>query len=286
MALDQVDVDKLDPDSGQEKEMSFFDHLEELRWHIVRSLLAIMVFAVAAFLAKEFVFNTIIFGPKNKDFFTYGILCRLSEQLNLGDTLCIGPPDFDFVTPNFGELFLTHLKVSFMAGLICAVPYLFWEVWRFVKPGLYENEKKMTRYAVGICSTLFLIGVLFGYYIISPFAITFLAGYELPGVVAQPSLSSYISYMVMLTLPVGLVFELPVAVFVLARLGLVTASVMKIYRRHAYVVIIILASIITPPDVFSQILISVPLIFLYEVSISIAKRVEKKQMALMKMDEK
>ncbi len=264
--------------------MSFFDHLEELRWHLFRSAIAILVFGIAAFVFKEFVFNTIIFGPKDKDFVTYHVLCDISKALGLGDVLCMGPPDFDFVTPNFGELFLTHIKVSFIAGLICSVPFLFWEVWRFVKPGLYDNEKKLTRYAVGICSSLFLTGVLFGYFVISPFAITFLAGYELPGVVAQPSLSSYISYIVMLTLPVGLVFELPVAVYVLTKLGLLTSSLMKTYRKHAFIVIIVVSSIITPPDVFSQILISLPLIVLYEVGITIARRVEKKETALAKLD--
>jgi len=273
MALDQVDVDKLD----KEREMSFFDHLEELRWHIFRSAIAILIFGGMAFVFKEFVFNTIIFGPKSRDFVTYHILCNLSHSLHLGEILCIGPPDFDFVTPNFGELFLTHIKVSFIAGLICSAPYLFWEIWKFIKPGLYEKERKVTRFAVSICSSLFLLGVLFGYFVISPFAITFLAGYELPGVVAQPSLSSYINYMVMLTLPVGLVFEMPVAVYVLTKLGLLTSGFMKSYRRHAFVIIVVVASIITPPDVFSQVLISLPLILLYEVSIRIAKRVEKKE---------
>ncbi|HFA49293.1 MAG TPA: twin-arginine translocase subunit TatC [Bacteroidetes bacterium] len=281
MALDQVDVDKLD-EKGVEKEMTFFEHLEELRWHILRSMSAILLFGIAAFVGKDFIFNTIIFGPKNKDFITYEILCNISESMGLGQSLCIGPPDFDFVTPNFGELFLTHIKVSFIAGIICSIPYLFWEIWRFVKPGLYEHEKNMARYSVGVCSALFLFGVAFGYFIISPFAITFLAGYELPGVVAQPSLGSYINYMVMLTLPVGLVFEMPVAVYVLTRLGLLTSDFMKTYRRHAYLIILVMASIITPPDVFSQILICVPLILLYEVSISISKKVEKKERALMK----
>ncbi len=277
MALDQIDVAPKDKGAVEVKEMTFFDHLEELRWHIMRSVVAILVVAVVAFVMKDVLFNVIIFGPKQPDFVSYRVLCSLSHALGIGETLCIGPPPFDFITPNFGELFLTHIKVSFMAGVIAASPYILWEVWRFVKPGLYDKEVKVAKYAVAICAFLFLAGVLFGYFIIAPFAVTFLAGYELPGVVAQPSLGSYISYLVMLTVPVGLVFELPVAVHVLARLGVVSSVMMKSYRKHAVVVIVVLASIITPPDVFSQILISVPLMMLYEVSIVVAKRVEKQE---------
>lgn len=262
--------------------MSFFDHLEELRWHIFRSVVAVFVIGIAVFIAKDFVFNTVIFGPKQPDFITYILLCRFSHWANIGETLCIAPPDFQFVTPNFGEPFLVHIQVSLVLGVIGAIPFIFWEIWKFVKPGLYERERQLTRYAVGICSSLFLLGVLFGYYIVAPFAVSFLAGYNLPGVTPFPSLSSYIGYMVMLTMPTGLIFELPVAVYVLTKLGIVSSAFMKSYRRHAAVVIVIVAAIITPPDVFSQVLISVPLILLYEVSITIAKRVEKQEKALMK----
>lgn len=277
MALDQIDVAPKGEEAVEVKEMTFFDHLEELRWHIMRSVVAILAVAVVAFIMKDVLFNTIIFGPKQPDFISYKVLCSLSHALGIGETLCIGPPPFDFITPNFGELFLTHIKVSFIAGVIAASPYILWEAWRFIKPGLYDQEVKVARYAVLICSSLFLAGVFFGYFVIAPFAVTFLAGYELPGVVAQPSLGSYISYLVMLTVPVGLTFELPVAVHVLTRLGIVGSKMMKSYRKHALVVIIVLASIITPPDVFSQVLISVPLMMLYEVSIIVAKRVEKQE---------
>lgn len=283
MALDQVDVDKLD-ENGAEAEMSFFEHLEELRWHILRSAIAIFAFSIIAFLLPNIVFEKVILAPKYDTFITYEFLCGLSESLNLGESLCISPKPFDFVNKEFGELFFMHIKISFIVGFICAFPYLFWEVWRFIRPGLYETEQKATRFAVFICSLLFFMGVMFGYFVISPFAITFLANYELPGAGEfQPTLSSFISYMVMLTLPVGIIFELPVLVYVLARLGLVTAAFMKTYRRHSIVVIFVLASIISPPDVASQILISLPLLLLYEVSIRIAKRVEKKQQALMKV---
>jgi len=281
MPLDQVDVDKMD--EQKEEEMTFFEHLEELRWHILRSFLAIFVFGILAFIFPKFVFEDVILAPKSADFISYKLLCNLSDSLGLGKALCISPNPFDFVNKNFGELFFMHIKISFMVGLVCAFPYLIWEIWKFVKPGLYEKEQRVTKYAVGVCSLLFFTGVLFGYFVISPFAITFLANYSLPGAGSfQPTLSSYLTYILMLTLPVGIVFELPVLVYVLAKLGLVTAEFMKEYRRHAIVVIIVLSSIITPPDIASQILISLPLVALYQFSIGIARRVQKKEQALMK----
>lgn len=277
MALDQLGIEAPNKGKEVEKEMSFFDHLEELRWHIIRSVMAILVFAVALFFMKDFVFNTVIFGPRNPDFITYRVICAFSNMIGVGDSLCFFPKDFNMITPDMGELFLTHMKVSALLGFILAFPYIFWEVWRFVKPGLYEKERRATRYAVAICSVLFTIGVMFGYFVISPFAVSFLTGYQLPGVEATPALGSYISYMVMFTLPTGLVFELPVAAHVLTKVGVISSKFMKEYRRHAIVVIVILAAIITPPDAFSQILIALPLLGLYEISIYVAKRVEKQQ---------
>lgn len=277
MALDQLGIEAPNKGKEVEKEMSFFDHLEELRWHIIRSVMAILVFAVALFFMKDFVFNTVIFGPRNPDFITYRVICAFSNMIGVGDSLCFFPKDFNLITPDMGELFLTHMKVSALLGFVLAFPYIFWEVWRFVKPGLYEKERRATRYAVAICSVLFTIGVMFGYFVISPFAVSFLTGYQLPGVEATPALGSYISYMVMFTLPTGLVFELPVAAHVLTKVGVISSKFMKEYRRHAIVVIVILAAIITPPDAFSQILIALPLLGLYEISIYVAKRVEKQQ---------
>ncbi len=275
MALDQIDIDSYK--TTKAKEMSFLDHLEELRWHIIRAAASVFVFAIATFLAKDFVFNNIVFAPKYADFITYRVICNFSNALGLGDAMCFFPPDFTFITPIFGELFIQHLKVSFMLGVIASFPYIFWEIWRFIKPGLYAKEQKAARGMVTICSGLFLTGVLFGYYIISPFAITFLAGYQIEGVVATPALSSYISYMTMFTLPVGIVFELPIVVFFLSKVGLVTPEFMKSYRRHAVIIILILSAIITPPDVVTQILVGMPLYVLYEISIIISRRVVKKQ---------
>jgi sec-independent protein translocase protein TatC len=275
MALDQSGIEEPGKGKPEEKEMSFFDHLEELRWHIMRSVLAIIAFGLVLFLSKDFVFNEVIFGPRHPDFITYRVVCSFSNAIGLGDNLCFYPKEFSLITPDMGELFLTHMKVSFLLGFVLAFPFVFWEFWRFIKPGLYENEQRVTRYAVFICSMLFTIGVMFGYFVISPFAVSFLTGYELPGVESTPALGSYIGYMVMFTLPTGLVFELPVVAYVLTRIGVLSSEFLRQYRRHAIVILVAVAAVITPPDAFSQILIAFPLISLYEISILVAKRVER-----------
>ncbi|MFT4762014.1 MAG: sec-independent protein translocase protein TatC [Paraglaciecola sp.] len=274
MALDQVDVDNYE--EQVEKEMSFLDHLEELRWHLVRAVSSIVVVGTIVFLAKDFVFDTVLFGPRNDDFWSYQGICNLSELLGMGDVLCLEPTIFKIIATEFGERFIVHIKVSIMLGFVIAFPYIFYQFWSFIAPGLYDKERKAARGVVFICSSLFIMGVLFGYFIISPFAVNFLAGYEIQGVEATTSLASYVSYMMMFTIPTGIIFELPVVVYFLAKVGLVTADFMRTYRRHAVVVILVMAALITPPDVVTQFLIGIPLYFLYEISILIAGRVEKK----------
>ncbi|MCB0662079.1 MAG: twin-arginine translocase subunit TatC [Saprospiraceae bacterium] len=264
-----------DTEEKPEGEMTFFEHLEELRGHLFRSAIWIMVFAIAAFFAKDFVFSDLLFAPRYENFFSYQALCNFSNMIGLQDNLCFFPPKFEVQGVGFGELFTTHLKVSFFIGLAVAFPFILWEIWRFVSPGLYNKERKAARGFVFICSLLFTMGILFGYFVISPFAITFLAGYEIEGAVAVPTLASYVNYMVMFTIPVGLIFELPILVYFLSKIGLVTPEFMRTYRRHAFVVILILAAIITPPDVMTQFLVGMPLFILYELSIFISARVEK-----------
>lgn len=275
MPLDQVDVDQEEV-RGSGKEMSFLDHLEELRWHIIRSLTVISVFGIVLFIYQEWMFDVLIFGPSKQDFITYRVLCAWSKSLGLGDTMCFAATEVKLQTIGFAEPFVTSMWVSFVVGLVLAAPYVLWEIWRFVSPGLLEKERKAATGAVGICSFLFLLGVVFGYFLMAPFAINFLIGYTIPGVTNVPTLNSYINYMVMFTLPLGVVFELPVLVYVLARIGLITAQDMRAFRRQAIVVILVVAAIITPPDVVSQMLVTIPLYMLYEVSIIIAKRVAPK----------
>lgn len=249
-------------------EMSFLDHLEALRWHIVRSLVAIMVVAIAVFLAKDFVFGTIIFGPIQADFITYKLFCETAKAL------CFYPENLEVINRDLQEPFINHLKVSFWLGLVAAFPYVFYEVWSFIKPGLYEKEIKAARGMVGICSFLFLTGVAFGYFVICPFAVSFLSNYDLGTDISNTvTLNSYVNSLTMFTLPVGLVFELPIVVYFLSKIGLITPEFMKQYRKHAVVVILIMSAVLTPPDVVTQILIGFPLYFLYEISIVISKRV-------------
>lgn len=273
MALDQVDVDNMD--SG--KEMSFLDHLEELRWHIIRGLLAILVGAIVLFIFQDWVFGTVIFGPSKPDFLSYRLFCQWSHALGLGETMCIVPPAFDTQATGVGEPFITAIKVSIIGGFIVGFPFVFNELWSFIRPGLYSKERKATRGAVFVCTFLFLMGIFFGYFIISPFGIRFLVGYEIAGVVNRPTLGSLIGYMIMFTVPSGIIFELPVVVYVLSKIGLVTPESMRKYRRHAIVGILIVAAIFTPPDAVTQFLIGVPLYFLYELSIIISARVVKQR---------
>lgn len=254
-----------------EKEMSFLEHLEELRMHIIRSALYILVVAIVVFLAKDFVFNTIIFGPLSKDFITFRILC------SFGDLLCFEPPDMPLITRVMGEQFLVHIRVSFWLGFIVAFPLVLREIWMFAAPGLYPKEKKVSKGFFWITSGLFMFGVLFGYFIMAPFAIKFLGEYSVGDfATTSPTLSSYIGYMTMFTIPTGIVFELPVLVYFLAKLGVIGPQMMRTYRKHAIVVIAVVAAVITPPDVITMMLIGIPIYLLYEMSILVAQNVEKK----------
>lgn len=277
-----MDVDQYEWKDGElrrrpeDKEMSFLDHLEELRWHLIRSLAAIAGAGIVLFLFNDWYFQHILLGPTRPEFISYQWFCQASESLRLGTALCFEPPSFKPIAIGFAEAFITSIKMSFVGGLVVAFPYVFYEIWRFVRPGLYTDERKATRGVVFICSVLFLMGVLFGYFIISPFAINFLVGYTIPGVENTPALYSVINYMTMFTLPAGLVFELPIVVHFLARIGLLTPAGMRKYRRHAIIGILALAAILTPPDVVTQFLIGIPLFILYELSIFVARRAARR----------
>ncbi|MDX1939293.1 MAG: twin-arginine translocase subunit TatC [Saprospiraceae bacterium] len=274
MPLDQVDADNMGSD-GSGREMSFLDHLEELRWHIIRGLLAVVVGGIVLFIFQDWLFNSVIFGPKNENFISYRVFCWISQELRLGEAMCMRPPKFTVQTVGVGEPFITAIKVSMIGGVVIGFPFIFWEIWKFIRPGLYPKERNATNGAVFVCSILFIVGVLFGYFIVSPFGLRFLVGYSIPGVSNNPTLSSMINYMIMFTLPSGLIFELPVVVYVLSRIGLVTPADMRKYRRHAIVAILIIAGVLTPPDAVTQFLVGIPLLVLYEVSILISARVAK-----------
>ncbi|MDX5421901.1 MAG: twin-arginine translocase subunit TatC [Hymenobacteraceae bacterium] len=265
-------------DEEQPQEMSFVDHLEELRWHLIRALAAILVFGTAAFLAKGFVFHDIILAPSRTDFLSYRFMCEVGQWIG-SDVLCIEDMGFTIQSRQMSGQFTMHLLVSAVLGLACAFPYAFWEIWRFISPGLYAQERKNSQGAVFFVSILFMMGLLFGYYVVSPISINFLAGYQVdPSIVNEFDLSSYISTLTTLCLSCAFMFEMPVIVYFLTKAGLITPEVMKLYRRHAIVVILVISAVITPPDVISQMLISLPLVLLYEASISISHSIRKKDL--------
>ena len=264
--------------SKEQKELSFLQHLEVLRWHLVRAVSSIVIFAVLAFIYKDFVFDKVLLAPLNPDFPTYRFFCNLSEFLGMGDLLCFGDQEWDLHSFSMSGQFSTHIMTSLFAGLVVAFPYVFWEIWRFVKPALYSKETSITRGVVFFTSILFSVGVLFGYYLVAPLSVNFLGSYEVSSQVSNTiGLSSFVSTITTISFANGLIFELPMLVYFLTKIGLLTPEFMKKYRKHAIVLTLILSAIITPPDVTSQILVSLPLIILYEISIRISARVLKNQ---------
>jgi sec-independent protein translocase protein TatC len=261
----------------KENEMSFLEHLEVLRWHIIRSLLAIIVVAIIAFIFKDIVFNKIILAPKLPEFVTNRLLCDFGRSINIL-TLCINTKPLEVISIKMAGQFSMHIMVSLIAGLVVSFPYVFWEFWRFIVPALYSKEKKHARGAVFYSSLLFLLGVLFGYFIIVPLSVNFLGSYSVSEQVTnQINLISYVSTVASVVLAAGIVFELPILVYFLSKAGLITPGFLKKYRKHSLVLILALSAIITPPDIFSQIMVAFPLVILYEIGIGISRRIMRKQ---------
>jgi sec-independent protein translocase protein TatC len=263
---------------AQEKEMSFLDHIEVLRWHLIRSTVAVLIFSVVAFLMKGFIFDTIIFAPKNPDFITYRFFCSVSKYFG-ADGLCIEDIPFTFQSLGMSEQFSVHIWTSITAGFIIAFPYIIWEFWKFISPGLYEKERKGAKTFIIISSFLFFLGVLFGYYIVTPLSVNFLGSYSVSDLVERNiKIDSYISLVRSSVLASGLIFELPIIMFFLTKMGLITPEFLRTYRKHALVLVLLLAAIITPPDIISQIIVAIPILLLYEVSIIISAIVIKREL--------
>ena len=261
----------------QQGEMTFLEHLEELRWHLIRSVLAITVFGVLAFVYKRIVFDIILMGPSQSDFWTNRMLCELGQLVNV-QKLCINATTLRLQNVVVTGQFLAHVKISIIAGLVLAFPYITWEFWRFIRPALFDKEISYAKGSVFYITLLFILGVCFGYYLISPLSINFLYNYKVSDIVENiPTLNSYVGLVAAIVLASGVLFELPVLVYFLSKIGLVTPEFLKSYRRHALVVILLLSGIITPPDIFSQIMVSIPLLVLYEISIVISRRVVKQR---------
>ncbi len=260
------------------KEMSFLDHLEDLRWHLIRASIAVVLVATLAFLAKDFIFDVILFGPKNPDFPTYKLLCRLATTIGLEDSFCFTESQFRIQSRTMAGQFSAHIWTSIVAGFIISFPYVLYEFWKFISPGLRDNERKTSRGFILVASFLFFLGVLFGYYVVTPLSINFLGSYRVSDQVFNDfDLSSYIGLVRASVLASGLIFELPILIYFLTKVGIVTPEFLRKYRKFALVIVLILSAIITPPDIASQVIVSVPVIILYEISIFISKWVVRKQ---------
>jgi sec-independent protein translocase protein TatC len=265
----------------QSLQMTFMQHLEALRWHLVRSALAIVVVGISLFFFNNFLFDTVIFGPLKQDFISYRALCSLGYKIGGGDIMCMTVKTPHLQTLSASEQFFTHMWIALLGGIILAFPYVLYELWKFIKPALKDTESKPAKVFVLVASLLFLIGIFFGYFLLFPMSYNFLINYQLSdsGIVqTNNTLEDYISLISTMTLVSGLVFELPILVYFLTRLGVLTPDFMRKYRKYAVVVILIVAAVITPsPDVTSQMVVAVPMYLLYEISIFVSAYVIKKQ---------
>lgn len=260
--------------TGESGEMSFLQHLEALRWHLVRSAAVVIVLAIVAFFFKDLVFDGVILAPKHADFPTYRAMCKIGQWLHM-DGFCFQDLNFRLQNIDLSGQFTTHMWISFIAGLLVASPYVFWELWSFIKPALKETERKYATGIVFFTTMLFLMGICFGYFVLAPFSVNFLATYQVSTEVENIiTLDSYISTVTTMTLISGIVFELPILVYFLTKFGILSPSFMNKYRRHAVVVILIAAAIITPSsDITTMMLTAFPLYVLYEISIIVSWRV-------------
>lgn len=266
---------------NEEEEMSFIDHLEVLRWHIVRSVIAILTSAILFFIYIDEIFDIVIMGPTRNDFISYRAFCKLSHVLGMGDSLCMPPMKLSLQVTSISGTFMSSITIAVVGGLLVALPYVFFEIWKFIKPALKPSELKYTRGIIFWVSMFFFMGAAFGYFMLAPFTFNFLSNYTIGdiGVIDyRPTLADYLDSLIDITLGAGIAFELPMATWLLSKLGIITPNFLRTYRKYAYVALLVVAAVITPsPDWGSQLIVVVPLVLLYEISILIAARVKKKQ---------
>ena len=259
-------------------EMSLLDHLEELRWHLIRSTLAVVIIGLGAFLMRGFIFDSVIFGPSRMSFPTYRLFCDIATQIGIDSAFCADTLPFTIQSRTMSGQFSAHIWTSIWAGFIIGFPYILYEVWKFISPGLYEKERRHSRGFIMVASFLFFLGVLFGYYVVAPLSINFLGTYQVSEIVQnQFDLSSYISTVRAAVIACGIMFELPIIIYFLTKVGLVTPEFLRKYRKMALVVVLIVSAVITPPDVASQIIVAVPVLILYQLSIYISAIVVKRE---------
>ncbi|GAB3924395.1 twin-arginine translocase subunit TatC [Mucilaginibacter myungsuensis] len=261
-----------------EAEMSFFDHLEALRWHLIRASIAILIFTGFAFGYYEWLFHTVIMGPARNDFWTYRTMCDIGKMLHRD--FCFSEMNIKLQNNEMAGQFTLQINSSLLIGITLGIPYLLWEIWRFIRPALHSAERKAATGFVFYATFLFFLGIMFGYYVITPMSVHFLSTYEVSSLIEnRPTIDSYLSSVATLTLATGIVFELPIIIYVLATLGVMTPKLMRSSRRYAIVIILIIAAIVTPtPDMMTMTVVSIPLFILYEVSIVVAAMVEKRKL--------
>jgi sec-independent protein translocase protein TatC len=265
----------------EQTEMTFMDHLEALRWHIMRSVIVWLAAAISIFIFRDWVYDNAILGPSRENFVTYGALCRFGQWLGVGNSLCMPPVKIDFMVNEVSGTFSSALNIAMIGGVIVAFPYIFYELWRFIKPALSVKEKKYARGSIFWVSLCFFTGAAFGYYLLAPFTFNFLASFTLGttgSIKYLPTINDYIDSLTNLILGCGIAFELPILAFVLAKIGLVTAKFLKKYSKYAFVIILLVAAIITPsPDMTSQVIVALPLLLLYWISILLVARVDRQK---------
>ena len=268
-------------ENPQPEEMSFMGHLEALRWHLMRSVIVWLVAAIVIFVFIDWVYDEIILAPSSANFITYGALCRFGHWLHIGDGLCMPPVKIDFQVTEVNGTFTSAISIALIGSIIISFPYLFWEFWRFVKPALSPKEKKYARGSIFWVSLCFFFGAAFGYYLLAPFTFNFLASFTLGksgAIIYRPSINDYIDSLTNLILGCGIAFELPILAYVLGKIGLITAKFLKRYRKYAFIIILIVAAVITPsPDVTSQTIVAIPLLLLYEISVMLVARIDRKK---------
>ncbi len=258
-------------------EMSFLDHLEDLRWHLIRAVSSVVIAATLAFIFKDFIVG-IIMAPKHMDFPTYVALCDASKFFGMDMSFCASELPFVIEVRSVGGQFSAHIWTSIYAGLVIAFPYVLYQLWTFISPGLQDNERKSSRGFILVASLLFFLGVAFGYYVITPLSLNFLTNYTFAEEVSNAfDLSSYNSIVRSSSLASGFVFELPIIIYFLTKIGIVTPQFLRKYRKYALVIVLILSAVITPPDIASQVIVSIPILILYQVSIYISKVVLRNQ---------
>ena len=262
-------------------EMSFVDHLEALRWHLVRAVVVWLVAVIAIFLKIDWVFDNIVYAPARSTFVSYRALCDFSHWLHLGQSLCMPAVNIELQGNTISGPFMSAISISVIGGLIIAFPYLFWELWRFIKPALSAKEVKYSRGSLFYVSFCFFIGAAFGYFLLAPFTFNFLGSFKLGttgAYIYRPTLDDYIDTLNNIILGCGIAFELPILAYVLGKIGLISADFLRKYRKYAFVVILILAAVITPsPDWTSQVIVSIPLLLLYELSVLIVAKIDKQK---------